>query len=175
MDIGFIGLGNMGYPMARRLVEAGHKLVVYDTSGQMMSRLTSLGAVAAKSAKDVADQVETVMASLPTPDIVLAVATGKDGVIEGKKVKRFLDLSTTGSRMAVRVADALKAKNITAIDLPVSGGVGGAEKGTLAVMYAGPRDGFGELKSVISVIGKPFFVGEKPGMGQTMKLCNNML
>ena len=91
MDIGFIGLGNMGYPMARRLVEAGHKLIVYDTSGQMMSRLTSIGAVAAKSARDVADQVETVMASLPTPDIVLAVATGKDGVIEGKKVKRFLD------------------------------------------------------------------------------------
>src|ERR1043165_7571520 len=58
MDIGFIGLGNMGYPMARRLVEAGHKLIVYDTSGQMMSRLTSLGAVAAKSPRDVADQVE---------------------------------------------------------------------------------------------------------------------
>jgi 3-hydroxyisobutyrate dehydrogenase-like beta-hydroxyacid dehydrogenase len=175
MDIGFIGLGNMGYPMARRLVEAGHKLIVYDTSGQMMSRLTSLGAVAAKSARDVADQVETVMASLPTPDIVLAVATGPDGVSEGRKVKRFLDLSTTGARMAVRVADALNAKNITAIDLPVSGGIGGAEKGTLAVMYAGPREGFDELKPVLAVIGKPFFIGEKPGMGQTMKLCNNML
>ena len=175
MDIGFIGLGNMGYPMARRLVEAGHRLVVYDTSGQMMSRLTSLGAVAAKSARDVADQVETVMASLPTPDIVLAVATGKDGVIEGKMVKRFLDLSTTGARMATRVAEALKAKNITGIDLPVSGGVGGAEKGTVAVMYAGPRDGFDELKDVLSVIGKPFFIGDKPGMGQTMKLCNNLL
>ena len=85
MDIGFIGLGNMGYPMARRLVEAGHKLIVYDTSGQMMSRLTAIGAVAAKSARDVADQVETVMASLPTPDVVLAVATGKDGVIEGNE------------------------------------------------------------------------------------------
>ena len=175
MDIGFIGLGNMGYPMARRLVEAGHKLIVYDTSGQMMSRLTAIGAVAAKSARDVADQVETVMASLPTPDIVLAVATGKDGVIEGKKVKRFLDLSTTGARMATRVAAALQEKNITGIDLPVSGGVGGAEKGTLAVMYAGPRDGFEELKPVLSVIGKPFFIGDKPGMGQTMKLCNNLL
>ena len=115
------------------------------------------------------------MASLPTPDIVLAVATGKDGVIEGKKVKRFLDLSTTGARMATRVAEALQEKNITGIDLPVSGGVGGAEKGTLAVMYAGPRDGFEELKPVLSVIGKPFFIGEKPGMGQTMKLCNNLL
>src|SRR5436190_12193787 len=136
MEIGFIGLGNMGYPMARRLVEAGHKLIVYDTNGQMVSRLTNIGAVAATSAKDVADRVETVMASLPTPDIVLSVATGKDGVIEGKRVKRFLDLSTTGARMASRVAQALAEKNITGIDLPVSGGVGGAEKGTLAVMYA---------------------------------------
>jgi 3-hydroxyisobutyrate dehydrogenase-like beta-hydroxyacid dehydrogenase len=175
MDIGFIGLGNMGYPMARRLIEAGHKLVVYDTNGQMMSRLTNLGAQAAASARDVADRCETVMASLPTPDVVLAVATGKDGVIEGTKVRRFLDLSTTGARMAVRIADALKAKNIAGIDLPVSGGVGGAEKGTLAVMYAGPRAGFEELKPVLSVIGKPFFIGEKPGMGQTMKLCNNLL
>jgi len=175
MDIGFIGLGNMGYPMARRLVEAGHKLVVYDTSGQMMSRMTAIGAVAAKSPRDVADQVETVMASLPTPDIVMAVATGKDGVSEGKKVKRFLDLSTTGSRMAQRVAEALAAKNITGIDLPVSGGVGGAEKGTLALMYAGPRGDFEELKSAISAIGKPFFIGERPGMAQTMKLCNNLL
>lgn len=175
MDIGFIGLGNMGYPMARRLVEAGHKLIVYDTSGQMMSRMTALGAVAATSPRDVADRVETVMASLPTPDIVLSVATGKDGVIEGRRVKRFLDLSTSGARMAVKVAEALAAKNITGIDLPVSGGVGGAEKGTLAVMYAGPHDGFEELKSMLSAIGKPFFIGEKPGMGQTMKLCNNLL
>jgi len=175
MDIGFIGLGNMGYPMARRLVEAGHKLVVYDTNGQMVSRLTNLGAVAAKSPKDVADQVETVMASLPTPDIVLSVATGKDGVIEGKKVKRFLDMSTTGARMAIKVADALAAKGITGIDLPVSGGVGGAEKGTVAVMYAGPRADFDLLKDALSVVGKPFYIGEKPGMGQTMKLCNNLL
>jgi 3-hydroxyisobutyrate dehydrogenase-like beta-hydroxyacid dehydrogenase len=161
--------------MARRLVEAGHKLIVFDTNGQMVSRLTNLGAVAATSPKDVADQVETVMASLPTPDIVLSVATGKDGVIEGKKVKRFLDMSTPGARMATRVAEALAAKNITGIDLPVSGGVGGAEKGTVAVMYAGPRADFDMLKDVLSVVGKPFYIGDKPGMGQTMKLCNNLL
>jgi hypothetical protein len=175
MDIGFIGLGNMGYPMARRLIEAGHRLVVYDTSGQMVSRLTALGATAAKSAREVADRVETVMASLPTPDVVFAVAAGKDGVIEGKTVRRFVDLSTTGSRMAMRVADALKARNILQIDSPVSGGVGGAEKGTLAVMYSGPRADFDLLKPALEVIGKVFFIGERPGMGQTMKLCNNLL
>ena len=166
MDIGFIGLGNMGYPMARRLVEAGHKLIVYDTSGQMVSRADQARRASRRNRpSDVADRVETVMASLPTPDIVLAVATGKDGVIEGKKVKRFLDLSTTGARMATRVAEALAAKGITGIDLPVSGGVGGAEKGTVAVMCAGPRADFDELKDVLSVIGKLFFIGEKPGMG----------
>lgn len=175
MDIGFIGLGNMGFPMARRLVEAGHRLLVYDTQGQMMSRLTALGAQAATSARDVADKVETVMASLPTPDIVFAVATGKNGVIEGGKVRRFIDLSTTGARMATRVSDTLKPRNIAAIDSPVSGGVGGAEKGTLAVMYAGPRADFDLLKPALAVIGKVFFIGEKPGMGQTMKLANNLM
>jgi 3-hydroxyisobutyrate dehydrogenase-like beta-hydroxyacid dehydrogenase len=175
MNIGFIGLGNMGFPMARRLIEAGHKLTVYDTNGQMMSRLTSLGAAAATSPRDVADKAETVMASLPSPDAVLAVATGTDGVIDGKKVKRFVDLSTTGSRMAVKVAELLKARNILQIDSPVSGGVGGAEKGTLAVMVAAPRAEFEALKPVFEIIGKVFFIGEKPGMGQTMKLCNNLL
>src|SRR5580698_7179243 len=97
MDIGFIGLGNMGAHMARRLVQAGHKVIVYDTRQEAIGNLAALGAVAARSPKEVADAAETVMVSLPTPDIVFKVATGPDGVIEGKKVKRFVDLSTTGS------------------------------------------------------------------------------
>ena len=175
MDIGFIGLGNMGYPMARHLIEGGHRLIVHDTQGQMVSRLTALGAIAASSARDVADQVETVMASLPTPDVVRMVATGKDGVIEGKKVRRFIDLSTTGARMAIQIAETLKGRDIIQIDCPVSGGVGGAERATLAVMVAGPRSEFELLQPVLALIGKVFFIGEKPGMGQTMKLANNML
>ena len=114
----------MGYPMARRLVEAGHKLIVYDTSGQMMSRLTSLGAVAAKSPRDVADQVETVMASLPTPDIVLAVATGKDGVIEGKTSEALPRHVDDRRAHGDQGRGGAAAKNIIGIDLPVSGGVG---------------------------------------------------
>src|SRR6202051_3073320 len=94
MDIGFIGLGNMGAHMARRLVEAGHKVIVYDTRQEAIGNLAALGAVAARSPKEVADAVETVMVSLPTPDIVLKVATGPDGVIEGRRVRRFVDLST---------------------------------------------------------------------------------
>src|SRR6516164_958297 len=112
MDIGFIGLGKMGLPMARRLVEAKHQLVVFDTRKEAVDALVKLGAQAATSPKDVADRVETVMMSLPSLQASLDVATGKGGVIEGKKVRRFVDLSTVGSTMAVRIHDLLKKANI---------------------------------------------------------------
>jgi 3-hydroxyisobutyrate dehydrogenase-like beta-hydroxyacid dehydrogenase len=175
MEIGFIGLGNMGAPMARRLVEAGHHLTVYDTRQESIGNLTALGAVAARSPAEVADAAETVMASLPTPDIVLAVATGARGVIEGKRVRRFVDLSTTGSSMARRIFDLLKARAIVQVDAPVSGGVSGAEKGTLAVMASGPRAEVEAVEPALAVIGKVFHIGEQPGAGQTMKLANNFL
>ena len=175
MDIGFIGLGNMGFPMARRLIEAKHQLFIFDQRKEVMDRLVALGAKANSSPKDVADHAETVMASLPSLQASLDVATGKDGVIEGKRVRRFVDLSTVGSQMAVRIHDLLAKKNIVQLDSPVSGGVGGAEKGTLAVMVSGPRADFELIKPALEVIGRPFFIGEKPGSAQTMKLANNLL
>jgi 3-hydroxyisobutyrate dehydrogenase-like beta-hydroxyacid dehydrogenase len=175
MDIGFIGLGQMGFHMARRLVEAGHQVVVFDTRKEAIDRLTALGARAAGSVREVADRVETVMASLPTPDIVFAVAAGKGGLIEGNRVRRFVDLSTTGSVMASRIFETLGDRAIVQIDSPVSGGVSGAAKGTLAVMVSGPRAEAAALEPVLKVIGKVFFISEQPGAGQTMKLCNNFL
>ena len=175
MDIGFIGLGNMGQPMARRLIEAGHKLVVYDTRNDAVAPLVALGAQLASSPADVADRVETVMASLPSLQISEKVATGEGGVIHGKQIKRFIDLSTTGARVAAKIAAELAKKNIVQIDSPVSGGVGGATKGTLAVMVSGPNVEIALMKDVLSVFGKVFVIGEKPGMAQTMKLANNFL
>jgi 3-hydroxyisobutyrate dehydrogenase-like beta-hydroxyacid dehydrogenase len=175
MDIGFIGLGNMGFPMARRLIEAKHQLFVFDSRKEVMDKLVALGAKPASSPKDVADQAETVMASLPSLQASLEVATGKNGVIEGKRVKRFVDLSTIGSQMAVRIHDLLAKRGVVQIDSPVSGGVAGAEKGTLAVMVSGPRADFEAIKAALEVIGKVFFIGENPGAGQTMKLANNFL
>jgi 3-hydroxyisobutyrate dehydrogenase-like beta-hydroxyacid dehydrogenase len=175
MDIGFIGLGNMGFPMARRLVEAKHQLTVFDTRKEVVDKFVAMGAQAASSPKDVADRVETVMASLPSLQASLEVATGAGGVIEGKRVKRFIDLSTVGSQMAVRIHSILAERNIVQLDGPVSGGVGGAEKGTLAVMVSGPKADFETVKPALEVIGKVFFIGEKPGSGQTMKLANNFL
>jgi 3-hydroxyisobutyrate dehydrogenase-like beta-hydroxyacid dehydrogenase len=175
MDIGFIGLGNMGQPMARRLVEAGHKLVVYDTRNDAVAPLLALGARLAASPADVGDRVETVLVSLPDPPVVTKVATGAGGVIEGKKVRRFVDLSTTGPRVAADIAAALAKKNIVQIDSPVSGGVAGATKGTLAVMVSGPAADVAAVKDALAVLGTVFVVGDRPGMGQTMKLANNFL
>src|ERR1700761_8012955 len=175
MEIGFIGLGKMGFPMARRLIEAKYQLVVFDTRKDVVDQLVARGAQAASSPKDVADRVETVMASLPSLQASLDVATGKAGVIEGKKVKRFVDLSTVGSQMAVKIHDILAKKNIVQIDSPVSGGVSGAEKGTLAVMVSGPKADYETIKGALEVIGKVFYIGAKPGAGQTMKLANNFL
>jgi len=175
MDIGFIGLGNMGQPMARRLIAAGHKLIVYDTRNDAVAPLVAMGAQVASSPADVADRVETVMASLPSLQISEKVALGEGGVIQGKRIKRFIDLSTTGATVAAKIAAGLARKNIVQIDCPVSGGVGGASKGTLAVMVSGPKVEIDLVKNVLAVFGKVFVIGEQAGMAQTMKLANNFL
>jgi len=173
--LGFVGVGRMGSHMSRRLVAAGYKVVVYDAEPRALQQATAAGANAAHSPEDVASQAEIVMASLPTPDIVKSVALSPHGVVNGKRVKTFIDLSTTGPRIASEVAKGLEEKGIVAIDAPVSGGPSGAEKGTLAVMVSGPKTLENELTPILGVIGKVFWVGEQPGLGQTMKLCNNLL
>jgi 3-hydroxyisobutyrate dehydrogenase-like beta-hydroxyacid dehydrogenase len=159
--------------MARRLLEAGHRLFVFDTRREPLDQLGAMGAQICASARAVADETETVMASLPTPEVVFAVATGE--IMQGKRVRRFIDLSTTGSVMARRVCDTLASRSIVQIDCPVSGGVTGASRGTLAVMVSGPRGEVEAVEPALSVFGKIFFIGEKPGAAQTMKLCNNFL
>jgi 3-hydroxyisobutyrate dehydrogenase-like beta-hydroxyacid dehydrogenase len=173
--LGFIGIGRMGAPMAGRLLDAGFKLVIYDTSESAMAPLLARGAERSASAAGVASAAETVLVSLPTPRIVRAVALGKDGIVEGSRVKTFVDLSTTGPRMAIEVAQALSAKGVVSVDAPVSGGVTGAETGTLAIMVSGPAERFASLEPMLRVMGKVFLVGDRPGMGQTMKLANNLL
>ena len=175
MEIGFIGLGNMGFPMARRLIQGNHRVVAFDTRSEALDRAVALGAHAASSPKEVADRAETVLASLPSPTASLEVATGRTAVIEGSRVKRYVDLSTIGSRTAVQIHDRLAERNIVAIDSPVSGGVSGAEQGTLAVMVSGPRNEFDVIRTALEAIGRLFYIGEKPGSAQTMKLANNIL
>lgn len=173
--LGFIGLGNMGFPMAARLIEAGYPVTVFDTRPDIVATAVERGAQAASSPRDVADRAETVLASLPSVQASRDVATGPDGVIGGQRIKRFVDLSTVGSTAAQQIEAELSARGIAKLDSPVSGGVGGATKGTLALMVSGPRAEFDAVEPILATLGTPFFVDTKPGAGQTMKLVNNLL
>ncbi|MBV7486240.1 NAD(P)-dependent oxidoreductase [Bordetella sp. BOR01] len=172
---GFIGLGNMGTPMAGRLLDAGYPLAVYDTNRDAVARLQARGARACASLREVADTTDTVFLSLPTPEIVQQVAAGADGLAGGTRIRRVVDLSTIGPRVARQVAQALGTRDILYVDAPVSGGVGGAQRGTLAVMAACPRDHYEALEPVLKHFGPVFYLGQDAGIGQTMKLANNLL
>ena len=132
--LGFVGLGKMGALMANRLIAAGHAVSVFDTNEQAVAGLQSLGGQRAASARELANEVEVIFASLPTPDVVKAVALGPEGIGSNTAAKYFVDLSTTGPRVAREVAKGLAERGITAIDCPVSGGMAGARNGTLALM-----------------------------------------
>src|SRR5438132_4288211 len=173
--IGFIGVGRMGQPMAARLLAAGHPVVAYDIQGQALSAIAVKGAATAKSPAEVASRAEIVMVSLPMPAVVQEVALGEGGVAAGSRVRVFVDLSTTGPRVAKVIAAGLKERGITAIAAPVSGGIAGAVKGTLAVMTSGPQAECERLRPILAAIGKVFYIGCEPGTGQMMKLINNLL
>jgi 3-hydroxyisobutyrate dehydrogenase-like beta-hydroxyacid dehydrogenase len=173
MKLGYVGVGKMGAPMAERLIGAGHELVVFDTRAEAVQPFVARGARAAGSLAALAREVNMVLVCLPSPDSVREVA--REIGAAGGDVRTFVDLSTTGPRVEAEVAAALKEKGITACDSPVSGGVAGAKKGTLAVMLACPRDRREMLEALLAPLGKVFYLGERPGLGQTMKLANNLL
>src|SRR5262249_17893096 len=162
------GLGQMGFHMARRLVEAGHGLVVFDTPRDAVERLTALGAQAAGSPPEIPHAGEKVMGSLPPPHRRPPGATGPGGGQRSKRARRFVELWSTGAVMAKRIFETVKGRNIVQIDCPVSGGVTGAAKGTLALMASGPRAEVSAIEPALAAIGRTFFISERPGAGQTM-------
>jgi 3-hydroxyisobutyrate dehydrogenase-like beta-hydroxyacid dehydrogenase len=174
-SIGFVGLGQMGSPMTRRLLAAGYRLVVHDVRAAAVEMLVGEGAAAAGSPAEVAARAEVVLVSLPTPEVVRAVALGPGGLIHGSAIRTYVDLSTTGQAVAVEVAAALAERGIATLDAPVSGGVRGAVGGTLAVMVSGPAPELERVRPLLEVLGRVFHVGDRPGLGQLMKLANNSL
>lgn len=173
--LGFIGLGKMGALMAARLVGAGHTLCVFDTNEKAVSALSDKGATVAESARDLANKSNIVFASLPTPDVVRSVAFGDDGIGPDVAGKYFIDLSTTGPRVAKVVAQGLARRGMIAIDCPVSGGMVGAQSGKLALMVSCPRQAFEQVQDLLAILGRPTFVSESPGAAQSLKLANNLL
>jgi 3-hydroxyisobutyrate dehydrogenase-like beta-hydroxyacid dehydrogenase len=171
--IGFVGLGRMGGPMSRRLIDAGSSLCVFDKSAEAMASLKDTPALVLSSPEDVGDNADVVFVSLPTPEIVEAVVLG--GIGCGRRAKIVVDLSTSGPGMAGRVSRGLEERGIAWIDAPVSGGIAGAKGGTLAVMASGPRAAFDRVEALLKQFGKVFYVGERAGLAQVVKLANNLL
>lgn len=173
--IGFIGVGNMGRPMATHLVNQGHDVVIHDVSPEARRAMVEAGARAAGSAREVADAAEMVFTSLPSPAVYAAVMLGADGVRAGKTARIAIDLSTVGPRSARAVAAGLRERGMVLIDAPVSGGPAGAQAAKLAVMASGPADAIEAVRAHLEVFGKLFVVGPEAGQAQLLKLLNNML
>jgi 3-hydroxyisobutyrate dehydrogenase-like beta-hydroxyacid dehydrogenase len=174
-ELSFIGLGGMGGPMVSRLLVAGYRVTVTDLNPQVVKAAVAEGATAVASARAAADASEIVMLSLPTPDIVQAVAMGAEGVA-GSRSKILVDLSTTGPTVTRRISAALAACGIAYVDAPVSGGVAGAIEGSLAVMCSGDPAAVKAVEPMLKVIGSRIFnLGCEPGLGQVAKLANNLL
>ncbi len=174
--ITFIGLGNMGGPMASNLVKAGHDVTVFDLSKDAVQTLVSEGAKTADTAHQAAEGAECVITMLPASQHVEAVYLGDDGLLaklpEGTLV---IDSSTIAPETARGVAEAAQARNIPFLDAPVSGGVGGAKAGTLTFICGGDEATFAKAKPILDAMGKNIFHAGPHGSGQVAKICNNML
>ena len=176
MKVGFIGLGNMGGPMALNMIKKGHTLVVYDVRREAAESHLAAGAQWAESAAAVAAQSEVVVTSLPGPKDVESVALGEGGILS--KLARgavYADLSTNSPTVIRSLHATFKAKGIEMLDAPVSGGIVGARAGTLAVMVGGSKEAFERIKPVLDAIGdKVSYIGDS-GAGAVAKLVHNMI
>ena len=174
--IGFIGLAAMGIHMARNLVKAGYDLTVYDINPQPVKELVSLGAREAKSSADTSKGAEVVITMLPQDEQVKEVALGLRGVLEGAKPGTvFIDMSSIAPHTSKEVAAAAQKKGVKFLDAPVSGGTGGAEKATLTIMIGGDKAVVDEHMEILKVMGKTIYHVGDVGMGETVKMVNQML
>lgn len=176
MKIGFVGLGHMGNPMARNLLKHGHTLKVYDVVPELVKKLSEKGAEVASSAVDCARGVELVITMLPSSPHVRSVYLGPYGILSGAASGTpLIDCSTIDPLTAREVAMDAKAKGCPMVDAPVSGGVGGAEAGTLTFMVGGEAQDFEAAKPVLQAMGKNIVHCGGSGNGQVAKICNNMM
>ena len=169
--IGWIGVGSMGHRMSRHLVKAGYPLVMADT---VSTERAPEGAAIAGSNAEVAARAATVILSLPDGKVSQAVSR-ELAAAPDRKVTTVIDTSTIGTLAAEACAALLAKAGIEYVDAPVSGGTSGADKATIAIMLACPKDSYERWKPVMSLMGKPFHVGPKPGQGQAVKVLNNFL
>lgn len=174
--VGFIGLGIMGKPMAKNLVNAGYKLVVNDINPSPVEELVGMGATAMDKPAEVAKAAKKIITMLPDGPDVEDVVLGKGGIIEAATAEIILvDMSSISPTITKKIAAALESKGARALDAPVSGGEPGAIKGELSIMVGGPENLFNEMKALFDVLGRSSVLVGETGAGQTTKLMNQVL
>lgn len=174
--LGFIGLGIMGKPMAKNLINAGYSLVVLDINKAALDELVGMGAKAATTPAEVASQVSKIITMLPDGPEVEEVVLGENGIIETATSETVLiDMSSISPTVTKRIAKGLAEKGALALDAPVSGGEPNAISGQLAIMVGGPEDIFNQVRHIFDVLGKSAVLVGGAGAGQTTKLVNQIL
>jgi 3-hydroxyisobutyrate dehydrogenase len=175
-NIGFIGLGNMGGPMAANLVAAGHNVTVFDLNNEAVSTVVSKGAIASSTALECAQDKDFIISMLPAGKHVKATYTDEQGIVSVLNSNtQVIDCSTIDAETAQFVAKELANNGISFVDAPVSGGVGGAVNGTLTFIVGGPQQAFDKAQPILAGMGKNIFHAGGHGAGQVAKICNNML
>lgn len=175
--VGFIGLGNMGGPMAEHLLEAGHDMTVYDVDPEACERFTGTTATMADDPAAVAAASEVILLSLPSPETVRAAVMSDDGIIDGIEPESTLvDTTTSTPKTTNEIADLLAERGVTVLGAPVSGGTSGARQGTLTTMVGGDQATYEACTPLFSAYAEDsYHVGDSPGDGHVMKLLNNYL
>ena len=175
-SVGFIGVGMMGTPMLKNLVDAGYRVIAYDIDPEAMRRAERGGAEAASSLKEVSERCDPVITILPTSDDVEVVVLGPGGIMEhGRDGQVLIDMTTAHPSSTKKIAEALAEKGMRMLDAPVSGGVAGAEKGTLSIMVGGDDDLFEMCRPLLEAMGGKIFHMGGVGSGHAMKAVNNFL
>jgi len=176
MDAGFLGVGNMGQPMAEKLIDGGHRLTVLDMNEAAMRPLLDRQAGRGQSPKDLADRHEIVFVSLPTLAAFRSVVFGDNGLLQGSKLKILVNTCTVGVPFVREIAAAMAAKGVTVVDSPISGGPSGARAGTLSVMVSGEPQAVEAVRPMLALWGPTLTIaGDQPGAAQVLKLTNNIL
>jgi 3-hydroxyisobutyrate dehydrogenase len=173
--IGFIGLGNMGLPMAGNLVKKGHEVKGFDIMEDNLSKAAQLGIRKVGNAAEAAKEVEHVVTMVPTGKETIALYEGSGVLQAARKGTLFIDSSTIDVSSARKAHDLAKAAGMLAVDAPVSGGTGGAQGGTLTFMVGGTKEAFEKAKPVLEGMGRKLVHCGDAGAGQAAKICNNMM
>ena len=176
MKIAFIGLGNMGLPMALNLLKAGHLVTGFDLVKSQLDLFTAAGGAIAPDLKTAAKDAEVLISMLPASKHVEGLYLGEEGLLANTNPKTLLiDCSTISPKVAQAVATKAKAKGFAMIDAPVSGGTAGAQAGTLTFMVGGDASDVERAHPLLEKMGKNIFHAGASGAGQTVKVCNNMI